>query len=203
MSVRTAVVLAILVVIGVGVFCAYQPSEAQSSVLQEAGKVGVVDVAMVLQECQEYKDREKASVEKRQELNAKLEELAAKADAVRQELENALQPDSKEYSDRLQEWFDLQAMYKARKEGQVLAAETQAWTEALYQKLLDEVARVADQQQVPLVLTSDSTPVKSRNMGDLIALIRTRSVLFRSPRLDLTNTVLENMDRAYRASQVK
>ena len=186
-------VTAVVVVMAVSALCVYRASEGQQSAPQAALKIGVVDVAKVLKSCQEYQEREKLSQEKARKLKADLDEMAAKAQSIREELENALQQDSKEYAERMAEWIDLRALYEARKEGRVLAVENQAWSEALYGKMLDEVARVARAEGVSLVLAKDSSSMQPRNMPQ---------VLYSSPTLELmTAQVLENMDRAYDAGK--
>ena len=190
---KRAMVTALALVMAVSAVWVYRASEGQQAAPQMALKIGIVDVAKVLKTCQEYQSREKLSQEKARKLKADLDEMAAKAQAIREELENALQPDSKEYAERMAEWIDLRALYEARKEGRVLAVENQAWSESLYRKMLDEVARVARAEGISLVLAKDSGSVQQRTMPQ---------VLYSSPTLELmTAQVLENMDRAYDASK--
>ena len=190
---KRTMVTTVAVVIAVLAACVYRASEGQQSAAPTALKIGVVDVAKVLKTCQEYQDREKLSQEKARKLKSELDEMATKAQGIREELENALQPGSKEYAERTAEWIDLRALYEARKEGRVLALENQAWSESLYQKMLDEVARVARAEGISLVLAKDSSNMQPRSMPQ---------VLYSSPTLELmTAAVLENLDKAYDASK--
>ena len=177
----------------------YRPIDAQEVSVPSDLKIGVVNVTKVLMECQENLDREKESLSRNQQIKSKLAELGRQADDIRQELENVLEPGSDEYLKRLQDWFDKSALVKSYEEGQkqTLASESQAWTEALYQKLLDQTAQMARLEDVSLILDKDVPPEKPRNLSEVYALIRSRKVIYSSSVLDITARVLEGMDRAY------
>jgi Skp family chaperone for outer membrane proteins len=177
----------------------YRMSMAQTASEPTALKIVVVNVAKVLSECQANLDREKQSKDLDKKVNEELQKIKADADAMKEELESVLKIGSKEYNDRLQEWFNKRAIFKARQEGQkeIFSAETQAWMETLYQKLLEEVAKVARQEGATLVLDKDDIAAKPEKIQDLYNIIRTRKVLYSAPTLDLTAKILENMDRQY------
>jgi Skp family chaperone for outer membrane proteins len=184
-----------LVVLG---WC-YRVSVAQTGGEPATLKIAVVNVAKVLSECQANLDREKTSKDIDKKINEELAQIKADADAMKGELESVLKSGTKEYNEKLQEWFNKRALFEARQKGQnqIFAAETQAWMESLYQKLLEEVAKVARQENVTLVLDKDDVTMKAEKIQDLYNLIRTRKVLYNAPTLDLTAKVLENMDRLY------
>ena len=96
----------------------------------------------------------------------------------------------------MQQYFNKSALYEAYRKGQpqVLAAETQAWMEALYQKFLDQVAELARVEGVSIVLNKDEVP-------DITTMIRNRRLIYNSPSLDITARVMENLDRDYSRSK--
>jgi Skp family chaperone for outer membrane proteins len=177
----------------------YRVGMAQTGGEPATLKIAVVNVAKVLSECQANLDREKTSKDTDKKINEELATIKRDADAMKEELEGVLKSGTKEYNDKLQEWFNKRALFEARQKGQnqIFAAETQAWMETLYHKLLEEVANVARQENVTLVLDKDDTTMKPEKIQDLYNLIRTRKVLYNTPTLDLTAKVLENMDRQY------
>jgi len=166
-------------------------------------KIAVVNVAGVLSDCRANLDREKASREKERQIKADLAALSAEADSIRQELENALKPGSSEYQEQLRKWFEKRAQYKAHGEYQqeAFAAETQAWMENLYEKLLAEIAKVAREQGVALVLNKDETTIKPQKLTELTTMILSRKVLYNATNVDLTARLLENMDKSYALEQ--
>jgi len=191
-----AMVLGVVAAAGVW---GYRMSQAQPAAPQGL-KVGVVDVTKALTECQENLDREKQAGDRKQQLDNELAKLKQEANDLRGQLETALKPGSKEYTDRMQDFFNKMALADAYEKGQqqVLAAETQAWMERLYRKFLDEVAQIARLEGISLVLTKDEIPVEqATKLSELTAAIRSRKVLFSSPSLDLTAKVMENLDRTY------
>jgi Skp family chaperone for outer membrane proteins len=195
---KASVLIVAVAGILVSAWC-YRTSMAQTAAEPTVLKIAVVNVAKVLSECQANLDREKQSKELDKKVNDELAKIKADADAMKEELESVLKIGSKEYNDRLQEWFNKRAMFKARQEGQkeIFSAETQAWMESLYQKLLEEVAKIARQEGATLVLDKDDIAAKPEKIQDLYNIIRTRKVLYSAPTLDLTAKVLENMDRQY------
>jgi Skp family chaperone for outer membrane proteins len=162
-------------------------------------KLGLVKVTQVLTECQEYLDRDKKMKQKEQEIRTELSRLREESETIRQELENALTPASDEYMNRLKEWFDKKYAFESLKEYQKesLTTATQAWTENLYEKFLSEVAGVARQKGLTLVLNKDETDMKSRNVSELSAMIVNRKVLYNAANFDITALVIERMDMAY------
>jgi len=181
----------------------YRQSSAQVPAASSELKIAVVDVAKVLSECQANLDRQNQSQEKEKKINADLEVIKNESDALKNELENILKPGSKEYDEKLQQWFDKLALLESRKKAQnkIFTFETQAWMETLYERFLKEVASIARQEGISLVIEKDDSPISTEKISDLYTMIRMRKVLYNAPTLDLTAKVLENMDRAYEAEK--
>jgi len=162
-------------------------------------KIGLVKVTQVLTECQEYLDRDKKMKQKEQEIRTELNRLREESETIRQELESVLTPASDEYMNRLKEWFDKKYAFESLKEyeKESLTAATQAWTENLYGKFLAEVAGIARQKGLTLVLNKDETDLKSRSVSELSAMIVNRKILYNAANFDITALVIEKMDMAY------
>lgn len=181
----------------------YNNSHAQPATDTPLTKIAVVNIANVLTKCQENIDLEQTLRAEGEQVQAQLQLLDRETDAIKQELENALAPGTEPYLKRLQEWFEKMALREAKEKGQkqVLQSKSQAALEGLYQKLLDEVASLAKQQQISLILDKNEMPAQTRNLSDFYSLIRDRKVLYSSPELDLTDQVLENLNRTYQAKK--
>jgi Skp family chaperone for outer membrane proteins len=188
---KKATVLSVLVILIIAAVWSYRTSVAQPGTTPPL-KVAVVNVSEVLTKCQENLDREDFVKEKEKEFTTKLNQLKAEADSIRQEIETAVKPGTKEHLELMQQYFDRSALYEAYRKGQpqVLAAETQAWMEALYQKFLDQVAELARVEGISVVLNKDEVP-------DIATMIRNRRLIYNSPSLDITARVMENLDRDY------
>jgi len=166
---------------------AYQITFGQETKVVPPIKVAVVDVSKVLSESQENLERRKEFQVKEQQIKDELQRMGKEADDIKRELEIALQPGTKAYSDRLLEWMYKQANIKAYEEGQkkIFETETRAWMLSMYDKLIAEIERMAQQEGISLVFDRDVSPVQDRRL------------LYNDPQLDLTNKLLETLNRAY------
>ncbi len=188
---KKATVLSLFVILIIAAVWSYRTTIAQSDTTLPL-KVAVVNVSEVLTKCQENLDREDFIKEKEQEFTTKLNQLKTEADSIRQEIETAVKPGTKEHLELMQQYFNKSALYEAYRKGQpqVLATETQAWMETLYNKFLNQVAELARVEGITLVLNKDEVP-------DITTMIRNRRLIYNSPSLDITARVMENLDRDY------
>jgi len=195
---KTGIAILVLVLVGAGLW-SYRTGEAQSAAATPPMKIAVVNVAEVLTQCRENLDREKEGQDRREKIKGELEKLAAEADTIKEELQNALQPGTDEFSERRREWFYKQAQLQALQESEkeALTIDSQAWTEKLYEKLLDQIKSLALQEGYVMVLNQDEADMKGRKLQELYNLILTRKMLYCAPTLDITAQVLQNMDTAY------
>lgn len=163
-------------------------------------KVAVVNVTKVLNECLEKKDIDKVFDSKAEKIREEMKGLDNKARDIEKEMTEALTPGSKDYSKKLKEYFDTKAKFEGIKEYQtrVMSVESQTAYEGLYAKLLTSIKKISLQKQVTLVVNKDETPTNStRSLNELVALIRTRQVLYNHSSLDMTAEVIGSMDQAY------
>jgi len=199
---RTGVALVLGMVAVVVLLVQYRAGGAPETA-ERPLKIGLVNVIKVLTECQENTEFRQAAKKKNQKYKAQREQLMQEADALQQELENALEPGSEEYKTQLQKWFDKRALLKAYEEGQkqVLTVESQAFMEALYKKLLAEVNSLARREGYDLILDYEAEELQTRSLAELEQMVRMRKVLYGSAALDLTGRIIENLDRKYEAEK--
>jgi len=173
----------------------------QTTRAQTAGqggfKVAVVNVTKVLTECQANQDRRELEKARLDKVESELKALDNEVQAIKDELQNALQPGSPEFMEKRKEWFNKQAQLQALQEYQkeVLTIDKQAWTENLYNNLLQEIASVARQQNIMLVLNKDESSNQPRNLTELLNVIVNRKVLYNAPTMDISALVLERLDQ--------
>lgn len=176
----------------------FQPGQAQTSADADL-KIAVVNVADVLMQSQEKIDREKENLEKRKKIQTELQQLSSEAKNIEEELKNVLEPGTPEYSRKMEEWFEKQARAQTldKMQSEILAMESQVWAEGFYDKMLDEVKRIAQLEGYTLVINKDEIDSQSRNFSDLLNMMVNRKVLYNAPTIDITAQVLENLDKAY------
>ena len=198
---KASVLLVLVAFVLVGVW-QYRTSHAQVAVESEL-RIGVVNVAKVLGECQEKLDRERETEARSQKIKESLDKLGAEAESLQKELEQALMPNTDEYRRVLQQFYDKSALYKAYGEGQKKAMEHDArgWLDDIYGRLLKQIGTVARQEKLSLVLNLDDLPLEGRDLGELYNVVLSRSVLYNSPMLDITAQLVENMDNQYEQMQ--
>ncbi len=190
--------LIMIAAIAATTFWSVQRTEAQAAGAP-ALNIRVIDVGKILTGCAEYQDREKEVKQRGQQVQADINKLGDEINSLQDELKNALEPATKEYMAKLKEWFGKKAQMQALQdyEKESLTAETQAWTENLYTKLLKVSETVARQEGATLVLNKDESPVKSRSLQELFALIRSRQVIYNSSALEMTEKVIARLDLDY------
>jgi len=199
---KKSTITIVMVLLGLTVAWCYRLGGAEPVVPSEL-KVGMVNVAKVLSECQANLDREKQSRAKEQEIKTELASLQAEANVIKQELDQGLEPGSDEFQQQLLKWFEKRAQYKAYGEYQqeAFAARTQAWMEVLYTRLLEEIATVAQAEGISLIINNDEIPTQPQKLTDLTNMILNRKVLYHAPSLDLTGRLLERMNQQHTKKQ--
>jgi len=151
--------------------------------------------------------------DKRADLNAELERKRDKARADNDErtkkIENLeklikqLKEGTREHEQRVQEYRKLsieQAVFMKYEE-ETFMAQHRRMTAALYQEALDEVARVAEASGYELVLYREQIDIASKTIPELYQKIAQRKVLYAAGTIDITQTVLDGLNRRYRESK--
>jgi len=193
------IIIIFMLIIGV-LLVNYQPIQAQLLGPQAPVKIGVVNVSKVLSECQENLERQKLTQEKELSLSQQLNAKSKQAEAIKAELDaNVLIPGSDEYKAQVRKLYELNGQIQSFQEGeqQLFAIETQAWMEGLYQKFLDQVATVAQQQRYTVILNNDESDVQMPDLNTLTNMIRTRKIVYRAVEVDITALILEKMNSEY------
>lgn len=169
--------------------------------------IGVVDMYKVLNESKMYKDLKdelhKGAASKREEAQRRRQE----ADMAQKTMEafNRRAPQFREkFKAFVDAAVDYNAYVKLSQAEQILLLNKGTWQ--VYQSILEVVSEVAEERGIDLVIYMDDFEPDLEDTQRLMAQIRQRKVLHRSPRLDLTTAVRERFDQNYlkaRASKKK
>ena len=148
---------------------------------------------------------------RRDDLNAELEKKRGKANAEDKQRQQSietfekaleqLKPGTKAYQaqmDRLARLKVERSAWRAYEEKAFLA-EHRRMMEELYREILAAVALTAKEKGYDLVVYSEVVEIASQTTTELYKKIAQRKCLFYSPKIDLTQIVLERMNRRYRA----
>jgi len=150
--------------------------------------------------------------DKRDALNAQLEQKRAAAKAVNDartkklddlsKMLKQLKEGTREHEQRLDEFKKLsieQAVWMKFEEGAFMARHRRMMTE-LYREALAEVARAAEAGGHDLVLYKERIEIASKTTPELYQKIAQRKVLYAADKIDITQTVLDALNRRYRES---
>lgn len=126
-----------------------------------------------------------------------LKSVAAEAQNLAKEMET-LQQGSKDFKDRGQKLSELKAKFNAGKEN--LQAENQMkYVEMMavcYKEAQDMTSRYAKSRGITCVLKTSSEPIKSEDPDSVMAAMA-RPVMYSDASLDITRSVLWNLNREY------
>ena len=167
-----------------------------------AARVAVCDVGAVFN-----------GYERRAELNKQLETrrtAANQEDEKRQgeiaRLEKAiklLKPGSEQHETQLTKLAKLSISRKAWREFEErkFLSEHRRMMEQIYAQILQAVADTARARRYDLILYRESIEIASQSTSELYKKIAQRKCLYANPAIDLTQSVLDRLNAAYRAGQ--
>ena len=167
-------------------------------------KVAVCDVGDVFNKYQRKTDLTAVFNERGKKVE---EEDKKRADKL-QELEKALEsiaPGSKEMDYRFQE---IQKLRIERKVWQQVQEETftrehRLLTEAMYRDMLAGIEALAKERGFDIVLYKETVDISSGSTQELLGKILQRKCLYAAPNLDITASVIERLNKAYKDAQPK
>jgi Skp family chaperone for outer membrane proteins len=197
MGTRKQMLVVAGLVMAVGAVAFIDELRAQGS-MSAQGPVAVIDVVRVFNEFRQTQDLneefEKRRRQVQEELNARDVTLETKAG----ELE-AFHPDSADYSKRRRE---LQRL-RIDRENYMRFAEMEVrelfrdWTRRTYEQICQTAAEVARERGFEVVLAREELEEDLPDAAALKQQIRSRKVIFFNPENDITDQVLERLNRSY------
>jgi len=159
----------------------------------------VIDVARVFEEYQLTRDLEAKFDEKRRALAEEAERRHTNIEQMRRGLA-AFDPASKDFArrekDLIQEEisFEVWSTYEEKK----LKAAHKAWLLHIYDKTRAVISNIAKERKIDLVLTYDKLAEDAPDSVALRQQILLQKVIYHSDRVDITDEVLDRLNKAYR-----
>jgi len=161
-------------------------------------RVAVCDVIQVFNNYKRSQDLSAQLNQKRQQTALEEKKRVKEINALQMEL-TALKQGSPEYEKRVQKLQKLTIDVKVWKQFQeaLIMSRHHKLTKDLYQEILATVARVAKEKNFQVVIYGQRSDIPSKNTPQLLQMIEFRKVLYSAPGLDLTDTVLDRLNRNY------
>ncbi len=185
----------------VGGGLAINNSIAEESATPESGnpQLAVCDVVAVFNHYIRTEDMTAEMAQRQQKLQELNTERANRGAALEAELQN-LVPGSEQHSIQTEELWKLQLEQEGWQKAQmgVLLKWHHMATEQMYQQIVDMVKVIADEQGLDIVLFQNNLPLQTSSTEELLGQISRRTVLYSSPKVDITETVLARINEQYR-----
>lgn len=162
-------------------------------------RVAVCDVATVFRSYQRLKDLSLAFKQKQDLLRVEDEKRGKEIEGLQKTLES-LARGSKEYQNRLAE-LDKANIDRAawlQYQSQLLKREHLRLTGDMYRDVLKSVNDIASELGYDLVISRDSAEITSESIEELMDKMMNRKCLFFNPASDITDAVIERVNRNYK-----
>jgi len=171
----------------------------QAETAAGATSVAVCDIESIFRDYDRATDLLEKLNDERDRIKNEYQQRSKAAQALEMELE-ALKEGSQEYEARLEEIQRLRIesnTYLQLSEA-MIRRKHHRLTEDIYQEILNGIAQVAQEGGIDLVLYRDEQIAEgSKDAMELLGQIRNRKVLYSRDGLDITQAVLEKLNRAY------
>ncbi len=164
------------------------------------GRVAVIDVVKAFNEYQRQKDLEAELQELKQKLQAEQEQRRGRIEAMQATLD-AMDQDDPTYAEKMREllaeqielknWMDLAQADMQREIG--------VWTARVYQEIIDASRKVAAARGYDVVLAHEPFRPAGIDPEAVRQQIRLRTVVYATDGVDITDAVLEELNKTYRA----
>jgi Skp family chaperone for outer membrane proteins len=192
--------IALLVSLGCLVTALTVLSLPTGTIAQSAGgsNVAVCDLGELINEYEYSKDMVDTLTTAKNELTAEMEARDAKIQA-QQDVLLGLNQEYEGYDEQLKIYrtMVIEAQIWMETEEMALAKRNLNFRRTMYQNILDTVAEVARDEGYTLVVVRDSRDTSADNIQDLVSKMQNRKVLYNDDGIDITETVLSDLNLAY------
>ena len=172
------------------------PAQAQQA---GASPVAVCDIAKVFAEYQRAKDLTKRLNDKKGELENEDGRRKNALEALQAELEG-FRPGSEQHTKTMEkmEQVIVEREVWMKVEQGALLRQNATLTKEMYEELRTALAELAQQRGIVQILQLESGELGGRNPQEMMAQMINKKVLYSSPTIDLTDTILQKLNEAYR-----
>ena len=158
-------------------------------------RIGVVNVRKIFQDCKKIANYRQEAITERSRVEAELEKLAREIEAESAGLKT-LKQGSNDHLKLMKELLAKQASSQAQQNfyEQQMALKEQKMIEELYEDILRETAKVAEEKNLIMVLTKDEVEFPTLSLNDAMMTVRTNKLLYSAGCLDITDEVMALLD---------
>jgi Skp family chaperone for outer membrane proteins len=190
-----------LVVVALTTFVCTQMSVGQAGATWPNTRTATIDVVRIFNDFQQTKDLN-------DELNKRGEALKKEIADKRKILENkraeleAFKQDSPDFNKRFQELMkqDLEFTVWGQYMQAQVEAEHRVWLKRTYQQIVDACKQIATERGIDVVMYSDAPAIEGESLEAMRDNIRLRKILWSSNQVDITDAVLQRLNKDYEKS---
>ncbi len=173
-----------------------------AQVAPAGGDVAVCDVAQIFNQYDRANDLTDDFAKRRDAIVEEGKKRAGRIEALKEEL-SGYKPGEDDYEELVQEIQRQAIEAQAWQEYKltIVGRDHHRLTTEMYEEILNMVETVAVEQGYKLVLFRETRDTTTENMNQLLAQMESRKVLYSSPSVDITQTVLARLNRQYKANR--
>ncbi len=194
---KTKVVILSCLIGAVALSVAYESGWAKSNPEADvpASKIGIVNVRKIFQDCKKIANYRQEVITERNKVEAELEKLAREIEAESAGLKT-LKQGSDDHLKLMKQLLAKQANSQAQQNfyEQQMTLKEQRMIEQLYEDILRETTKVAEQKNLIMVLTKDEIEFPALSLNDAMMTVRTNKLLYSDGCLDITDEVMALLD---------
>lgn len=160
-------------------------------------KIGVINMTKVFSEYQKRADGRVELEKQRSEMQAEIKKKEKKLQKLEQELEIL---SGEERLKKQAEYKEKAASYKAYfkvNSGELHRRQCDLW-KSIYNEIITEVKRSAEQEGYDIVLKIDDGPVSGSSLENIQLNVDIKKILFHSPKVDMTDGIINVLNEKYK-----
>lgn len=159
-------------------------------------RIGVVDVTKILENCKKNQQWQAKADADRAKVQAEFQQMRQDLEALQANIKQR-KPGSSDYFSLMNEYEEKRAIMEGRNNfyESKFTQEMQQWMESLYNDFLKVVENVARQKGLDMVVGKETLEVPAPTLRDFMLTVKTKTVLYNTPELEITDQVLTALDQ--------
>jgi Skp family chaperone for outer membrane proteins len=190
-----AVAITVVASLALGLM-SYNSNAAEKAPAKGSLKIAVVNLREIFQKNSLNEDFKVKLEEEGKKAMQEVDASSKQVEALKAQMKTRTSG-SKDYLALMQQALEQQGILQAKKEyyQQYIDARQQRFTEELYVKIKELVADHAAKNGFDLVLVKDDIQFPAATPNDLMLALSTRKVLYSTPEMDITETILAEVNK--------
>ncbi len=189
--------LAVLVVVLTTVVCT-RLSVGQNGTTWPSARAATLDVVKIFNGFQQTKDLNDELSKRGDTLKKEIQDKRKILENKRTELD-AFKPDSPDYMKRFNDLMKQDIEFSTW--GQFMQAQVEAehrvWLKRTYQQIIDASKQIAKERGIDVVMYTDAPAIEGESLEVMRDNIRRRKIIWSDPQVDVTEPVLQRLNRDY------